>query len=309
MSRNVLEVINVSKKFGTIKALENVSLNIGEGEVVALLGPNGAGKSTLMRCVTSLSKPDQVGSIKIVGKILDNKIKRQIGVCPQEMNLYEDSTGLETLLLQGYLLRIPRKDRLPLALELLDLVGLVDRKDDLVSKYSGGMKRRLQIARALVGEPKLLILDEPTVGLSPVDRSHIWEKIRTLQNQGISILFTTHYMEEADALANRVYIIDHGTIIKCGSPESLKQSLEVDTIVHIISEDPNVFHYLEKQGYTVLATQKKEIIVKITNGSFNTLFNMLEGFKIEEMSVKRPSLEDVFLALTGSTLITREVIA
>ena len=290
-----------------MEALKNVSFKIEENEIVALLGPNGAGKTTTIRCISSLAKTNKASKIEIAGvSVLDNprKAREFFGVCAQEYNLYTDSTGKENLELQAYFYGIPKKISKDRISELLDLVKLVGRQDDLVRNYSGGMKRRLQIARALVCRPKLLLLDEPTLGLSPQARKGIWQYLLKLRGRGMSILFTTHYMEEAEMYADRVLIMDQGEIVADGSPEDLKQQNLHGSFVQILSpEVTEIKKHLEDNNFKLQIESTDHIRVKSLNNQFSKLFKELEGFEITELILKQPSLEDVFLEITGSSLI------
>ena len=302
----VLEVKNLNKSFGKVQATKNVSLNIYRGEIVALLGPNGAGKTTTMRCITSLSRPDSYTSIKMLGKPVNtNKrfFRKSIGVCLQELNLYENSTAIENLRLQSYLLGLKKNESEEIIQQLLTKINLSDRQHDLVKKYSGGMKRRLQIIRSLIGNPVLLILDEPTVGLSPADRKEIWTQLFKLRDQGVAILFTTHYMDEADVLANRVYIMNNGEIITEGTPEELKNRFKNKTVVQIESSDQALSQLLQMHDIA-FEVHENLYIIKNVNGNIPQLLKVIEGHDIREITIKKPSLEDVFLELTGTRYST-----
>lgn len=302
VNETVLDVKDLNKSFETVQAVKNVSLTIHRGEIVALLGPNGAGKTTTMRCITSLSRPDSYTSIKVLGKSVNGNKKffrKSIGVCPQELNLYENSTAIENLRLQSYFLGLKKNNSEEAIQRLLVKVNLSDRQNELVKKYSGGMKRRLQITRSLIGNPVLLILDEPTVGLSPADRKEIWTQLFELRNQGVAILFTTHYMEEADILANRIYIMNNGEIIAEGSPEELKDRFRSKTIVQIESSDEKLVKVFQMNNIS-FETLENLYIIKNINGNIPQLLKVIEGHNIREITIKRPSLEDVFLELTGT---------
>lgn len=304
----ILQASNISKKFGEFVAVDDISISIAEKEIVALLGPNGAGKTTTIRCLTSLSRPNgikksniSVNSVNMIEK--PQSARKLIGVCAQDINLYLDSTGEENMELQAYFYRIPKKIAKLRIAQLLDLVKLTDRKDELVKNYSGGMKRRLQIARSLVARPKLFFLDEPTLGLSPQARTEIWKYILQLRDQNMAILFTTHYMEEVDYLADRVLIMNKGKIITEGSPDELKDKFLGGSYVLIKTlEKDQVCELLENKGFSVKLFEN-EILVKSINGRFPELFKSIEGCNIDELSMKKPSLQDVFLEITGSHLI------
>lgn len=312
MKQTVLTVTNLRKSFGDLPAVNDISFSINEGEIVALLGPNGAGKTTTIRCLTTLTKPDSNNSIQIMGhdlyKNLD-KTRKLIGVCPQELNLYKDSTVEENLSLQGTFYGIPKREIKEKIVELLKIVDLVDKKDELAKKLSGGMKRRLQIARGLISSPKLIFLDEPTVGLSPETRVELWKYIRSLKERGLSILLTTHYMEEAEQLADRILIMNKGKIIDRGTSSELKERIIGNNQVIIKSNEfEEVKKRIEKLQLTYTTNQDTEFFVKNVNGKFAELFKNLEGLEIAELTLKKPTLEDVFLELTGSKFQEEELI-
>ncbi len=216
----------MNKTFGGIKAVDDVSFEIKEGEIFAFLGPNGAGKTTTIKMLTTLLHPTS-GEIKLGGynpATNSSEVRRSFGIVFQDQSLDDELTAYENMELHGVLYSVPTVVRKARIEELLKFVELWDRKDDFVKHFSGGMKRRLEIARGLLHHPKILFLDEPTLGLDPQTRNHIWNYIKNLnKEEGVTIFFTTHYMEEADRIAQRIAIIDHGKIIAQGSPEELKQ--------------------------------------------------------------------------------------
>jgi ABC-2 type transport system ATP-binding protein len=223
----MIVIEDLRKRYGEIKALDGLTLTIGKGEVFGLLGPNGAGKTTTIRILTSLSNPSS-GKCSINGyDVMENPldVKREIGVAPQHLNLDSELTGRENLDFYGRLHGMKKREREKRIEELLKFVGLKERGDDLVEGYSGGMKRRLLIARALMHRPRVLFLDEPTVGLDPQTRRRIWDTIRTLKRDNITVLLTTHYIEEAEMLCDRVGIIDKGKLIALGTPDELKRQV------------------------------------------------------------------------------------
>lgn len=304
MQKQVLEVKKLKKSYGDLVAVNEISFSINEGEIVALLGPNGAGKTTTISCLTTLSKPDSKESVKIGNFDLYNNLKQArklIGVCPQELNLYKDSTVEENLKLQGYLYGLASRVINQKVPELLKIVELEDKKTELVKNLSGGMKRRLQIARSLVSNPKLIFLDEPTTGLSPETRNQLWQYIKSLRNKGLSLLLTTHYMEEAEQLADRILIMNKGNIIVEGTADELKEKIIGHSQVIIKSATSDeVEHRLQQLSLNYTFNNGSEISVKNINGRFSDLFKHLEGLEIDELALKKPTLEDVFLELTGS---------
>jgi ABC-2 type transport system ATP-binding protein len=223
---NIIEVENLRKSFGDFEAVKGVSFNVAKGERFAFLGPNGAGKSTTIKMLTTLLRPSE-GHIVIDGHDPvreSDAVRHSFGIVFQDPSVDEDLTAWENMEFHGVLYSVPRKLRRDRIEELLKFVDLYDRKDNYVREFSGGMKRRLEIARGLLHHPKIIFLDEPTLGLDPQTRNHMWEYLQKLnKDEGITVFFTTHYMEEADRNAQRIAIIDHGTIIAMGSGEGLKK--------------------------------------------------------------------------------------
>ena len=218
---------HVHKAFGEVTAVDDISFTLERGELFGLLGPNGAGKSTLIRMLSTVIPPD-AGDISIGGKSVQrepHEARKFIGVCPQELALYEDLTGRENTVFFARMSGLSRTEALANAEEFLELVGLSERADSRVSTYSGGMKRRLNIAMALVARPQLLFLDEPTAGVDPQSRNHVFETVERLNKEGMTVIYTTHYMEEADRLCERLLILDYGRVIREGSPYELRASI------------------------------------------------------------------------------------
>jgi ABC-2 type transport system ATP-binding protein len=224
----MIQARSVSKSFGNIEAVKNVSFNIDKGEIFGILGPNGAGKSTIVNILNTLVKPDK-GEVIIDGvSIRDDgdTIKLIMGVVPQEIALYEELTAYENLMFWGGLYDIEVSELKANASKTLKIVDLVSRKDDRIKTFSGGMKRRINIACSLLHNPKILILDEPTVGVDPQNRNHIFEVIEKLNSEGMTIIYTTHYMEEAERFCDKIAIIDNGHIIAQGTMEELRQIID-----------------------------------------------------------------------------------
>jgi ABC-2 type transport system ATP-binding protein len=223
---NILQVTNLTKKFGSFVAVDNISFAVPAGQIFAFLGPNGAGKTTTIKMLTTLLEPTS-GKITINGfdpQQDQDAVRRSFGIVFQDPSLDDELTALENLEFHGILYQVPKDIRTKRIAELLDIVELTDRRNSLVKSFSGGMKRRLEIARGLLHHPKVFFLDEPTQGLDPQTRNRIWEYIQNLnKKEGITIFFTTHYMEEADRVAQQVAIIDHGKIINTGTPAELKE--------------------------------------------------------------------------------------
>jgi ABC-2 type transport system ATP-binding protein len=231
--QNILSVQSLTKKFDDFTAVKDISFNVETGSIFAFLGPNGAGKSTTIKMLTTVLKPTS-GEISINGF---NALKEQdrarasFGIVFQDHSLDDELTAYENIVYHAVIYKVPKKERAERIRKALEIVGLWDRREDYVKKYSGGMKRRLEIARALVHYPKILFLDEPTVGLDPQTRNSIWNHIRSLnEEKGMTIFLTTHYMEEAEAIADQIAIIDHGKIIETGTVEEIKKRTETESL-------------------------------------------------------------------------------
>jgi ABC-2 type transport system ATP-binding protein len=297
------------KRYGEIQALDGVSFAVREGEVFALLGPNGAGKSTTVRILTTLTKPDS-GSATVAGHDVvrhPNRARRALGYVPQESGIDREATGRENLMLQGriYGMRGPElKQRVD---ELLELVGLVDGADRIVRGYSGGMKRRLDVALGLVHRPSVLFLDEPTTGLDPEARVAMWDEVQRLATQeSLTILLTTHYLEEADQLANRLAIVSRGRIIVEGTPEELKRGLQGELVTVELQDGRagDAVALVEGfEGARETAADGQHLRTRVPNGAqaIPALLSALEGAGVAVASVttSRPSLDDVYLHYTG----------
>lgn len=230
---NIIEVKNLTKKFGDFTAVDGISFNVQPGEIFAFLGPNGAGKSTTIKILTTLLNQSH-GQLKLDGHDPlkePDAVRRSFGIVFQDPSLDDELTAWENMELHAVLYRVPKKQRRESIEQLLKFVELYDRKDSLVKQFSGGMKRRLEIARGLLHHPKILFLDEPTLGLDPQTRNHMWAYMQELnKNEGITIFFTTHYMEEAERVAGRIAIIDHGKIIASGTSSELKARSKAATL-------------------------------------------------------------------------------
>ncbi len=316
LSSAIVKVEKLSKTFGNLKAVDNVSFEIKEGEIFGLLGPNGAGKTTTINMLTTLLKPTS-GDAKVCGfNILKqaNEVRRNVGVVPQEYTADEDMTGKNNILLCADLYGIPRSDSKPHAEELLKLVELQDAANKKVSTYSGGMRRRLELACGLINYPRLLFLDEPTLGLDVQTRTAVWKYIKTLKEEyRMTLLMTTHYLEEADSLCDRIAIIDHGHIIKIGSPEELKESVGGDVIIIVIKE-------LEPDISSDIAQIKLVKDVKKNNNTYRIKAELGEeaspqitdlirskGLHVTRVSLTKPTLDEAYLEFTGRSLREEEV--
>lgn len=233
MAENIIQVKNLTKKFKDFIAVDNISFEVLKGEIFAFLGPNGAGKSTTIKILTTLLTPNS-GEINLNGyNPLKNQdaVRNSFGIVFQDPSLDDDLTAYENMDLHAVLYKVPSKEKNKRIQDLLEFVNLLDRKNDLVKVFSGGMKRRLEIARGLLHHPKVLFLDEPTLGLDPQTRNHMWEYIGKMnKEEGMSVFFSTHYMEEAEKMSDRIAIIDHGKIIATGTSDELKKQTNSNTL-------------------------------------------------------------------------------
>lgn len=297
----IIETVNLTKKYNGLTAVDNLNLKIEEGEIFGLLGPNGAGKSTTLLTLTTLIKPTS-GTAKINGFDIvaqPGKVRKSIGIVFQDPSSDDTLTGYENLKLHGMLYGMPKPLREAKIKEVLKLVELTERKDDLVKKYSGGMRRRLELARGLMHHPKVLFLDEPTLGLDPQSRQHLWKYIKDLANEKkITIIITTHYMEEADLLCNRLAIIDKGKIVALGTPEKLKTIVGGDVVILKI-EKPD-FAEIKKLDYVKKVETKNNLVYLTVINPNEHLPQILQAIgKVESVEVHSPTLNDVFLHYTG----------
>lgn len=308
-----LHIQNLTRRFNDLVAVDNISFDIDHGEIFGLLGPNGAGKTTTLSMLSTMLPPTS-GSATVngidIGQDPDG-VRRSIGIVFQDQSLDEELTAWENMDFHGRLYRIPTEIRKQRIVELLTLVELHDRRDDIVKTFSGGMRRRLEIARGLLHHPAVLFLDEPTLGLDPQTRNLLWNYIAALaKEKGITIILTTHYMEEADRLCNRVAIIDHGRIIAIDTPENLKEGLGGD-LVTIRSPEPAAAAEALKEPWVVrVETHNDEVVVSLKNAdqfvsTIVTLLNMRQ-IPITSIAVHKPTLEDVFLSFTGKTIREQE---
>ncbi|HEY8910728.1 MAG TPA: ABC transporter ATP-binding protein [Desulfosporosinus sp.] len=306
----LVEVKNLVKRYKDVLAVDNVSLAIEEGEILGLLGPNGAGKTTTINAMIGLTKVDS-GEIVIFGKNFKDcelEIKRDLGVVPQDIAIFEDLTAYENLCYFGKLYGLKGALLKERVVEALEFTGLLDRKKQYPKKFSNGMKRRLNIACALVHHPKLIIMDEPTVGIDPQSRNHIIQSIKKLNKMGSTIIYISHYMEEIEEICTRIVIMDHGRVIAKGTKEELKA---------LMTSDERVVVELSTANYTLVDNIKKLSGVKdaYVNGNELTVISqknskningiidhVSESSEIISLNVEQPSLETVFLTLTGRSL-------
>ena len=301
---NALDVRNLVKNYGNKNAIQDVSFSVKEGSCFGLLGPNGAGKSTTMKIITGIIEANQ-GQVDILQENIrgaSDKIKRKIGYVPQEITLYDKISAYNNLVFFGEMYGVKGKrlkDRINVVLEQ---VGLKDRANDPIRTYSGGMKRRINIAAALLHEPKIVILDEPTVGIDPQSRNHIFEIIRDLRSEGVTIIYSTHYMEEVEALCDDIAIIDNGKVIVQGDLDELLSRyatkavyVELEGVVEppVIS-DVKISEY--KKGWLIETEDVLQTMELIANTYQNS------DVKVKALEMMKPTLESVFLTLTGTTL-------
>ena len=309
-----IEVNSLTKKFGDFKAVDNISFHVEEGEIFGFLGPNGAGKSTTMMILTTLLKPTSgyalVGGHNVVSEA--KKVRKKIGYVQQEISVDEFLTGRENLYLHARINQVPNNQISSRIDEVIELVELTEKQDKATLTYSGGMRKRLDIANGLLSRPSVLFLDEPTVGLDIQTRRKIWEYIRKIrQDFGMTIFISTHYMEEADNLCDRIGIIDVGKIQIIDKPKSMKSAIgneiitfslvdgkaNQDALINQISKIEFVKEVKNKQDLIkVLSTKSNEVIPKIFQESMNL------GINISSLSLKQPTLDDVFISYTGHEL-------
>jgi ABC-2 type transport system ATP-binding protein len=309
----MLEVNNARKSFGKKEIVKGVTFAVEKGEAFGLLGPNGAGKSTIISMICGLLSFNS-GEIKVEGfSVKDHpmEIKRKIGVVPQDIALYPTLSAIDNLLFWGKMYGLTGKQVVKKANEVLDFVGLSDRAKDKIETFSGGMKRRINIGAALMHKPKLLIMDEPTVGIDPQSRNHILETVKELNKQGMTIIYTSHYMEEVEFLCKRIGIIDHGEVIAIGTKEDLVNRLSGGTVIKM-----DVSHYQKSLEEELNALPKVEKVFSNENGKELEIF-VSAGFQalgelvstaiknsveVSSIKVKEPNLETLFLQLTGRSL-------
>jgi ABC-2 type transport system ATP-binding protein len=309
----ILEVKNLSKKYGEFAAVKGISFEISEGEIFSLLGPNGAGKTTTISMLSTLFAPTG-GEAFIAGHSVVKEamaVRNLIGVIPQELAIYDELTGRENLIFWGQMYGLAGRALRRRIDEVLEQIGLTDKAKQRVKTYSGGMKRRVNIGVGLLHKPRLLFMDEPTVGIDPQSRRAILDSVKDLNRQGMTVLYTTHYMEEAQELSNRVGIIDHGELIALGTQKELTQQVgENDKLILHIDENQNSASLaaavrlvpgvlradVTDHTVAVIAPQAEEIMVPVITTA-NTL-----GMKIRSVDIQEPDLEAVFLTLTGRAL-------
>jgi ABC-2 type transport system ATP-binding protein len=307
----ILEVKNLVKRYKNLLAVDNVNLAINEGEIFGLLGPNGAGKTTTIRMITGLAKSDS-GEIKVLGKNFkehDMEIRKNIGIVPQDIAVFDDLTAQENLHYFGRLYGLKGAELKENIDSALEFTGLTDRRKNYPKTFSGGMKRRLNIACAIVHKPKLIIMDEPTVGIDPQSRNHILNSVRELNKMGSTIIYTSHYMEEVEELCTKLVIMDQGKVIAKGTKEELKSLVAVDEKISIelSSVSYSIIEAIKKiQGVKDCVINGRQLTVISSRHSKN-LGKIIDKIteldtEILSLNVEKPNLENVFLTLTGKKL-------
>jgi ABC-2 type transport system ATP-binding protein len=305
-----VDVRKLSKKYGSLLALDRVDLKVEEGKLFALLGPNGAGKTTLMRILTTQFEPTS-GEAFVLGKNVvtqGGELRELISYVPQEMSVWTDISGYENLLIYSKIYGMPADERKKSIRDSLQLMDLADVANRLVSTFSGGMIRKLELACAVMIKPKILFLDEPTIGLDPATRKTIWEKLRALNREsGTNVFFSTHYMDEAELYADEIGIIDRGKLIKVASPEELKRSVSRDLVVvensSVVSRSV-VSHLRRLKGVTAVGLKGStlEISTASSEESLGEIVKSLlsDGVVIKRISTHKPTIDDAFLRYAGT---------
>ncbi len=310
---SILEVQNLVKNYGDFQAVKGISFNIEEGEIFSLLGPNGAGKTTTISMLSTLYTPTS-GDAVIGGHSVTKDpmgVRNVIGVVPQDLALYEDLTARENLIFWGQMYNLSGKSLHLRVDEVLEQIGLTDKAKDRVKTYSGGMKRRVNIGVGLLHKPKVLFMDEPTVGIDPQSRRAILDTVKDLNKQGMTLLYTTHYMEEAEELSTRVGIIDHGELIAIGSQKELTQQVgQSETLILHINENDDPAALLPSfkglpdvleanvvgTEISIITPSAKDVLASVVSKAND------RGIKIRSIDIREPNLEAVFLHLTGRAL-------
>jgi ABC-2 type transport system ATP-binding protein len=309
---NAIEVDHLTKKFGSLVAVDDISFSVAEGEIFGLLGPNGAGKTTLIRMMTTLTPPTS-GTARIAGHDIRTDadgVRQALGVIPQAFTSDPELTANENMLIHAKLYGVPAEKREALIGGLLESVDLAKFRNALVRTFSGGMRRRLEIARGLVHSPKIMFLDEPTTGLDPVSRTNVWEMIRALRsNSGLTILLTTHYMDEADKLCDRIAIVDHGKLAALDTPTRLKDSIPgTDAVEAEFDGAPK--DWIEQLGGLAQAagvTQRDGVVHIASHDGPTTVAALVDLARarhvtVRKVAVQSTTLDDVFLHYTGREL-------
>lgn len=303
-SSNILiRARNLTKQYDHFTAVDHIDFEVYTGECIGFLGPNGAGKTTAVRMIYCFL-PVTEGELTVAGLNVytqARQIKNLIGVAPQEDNLDPDFTVIKNLQVYARYFDVPKKEAEKRALELLQFFQLTDKQNALITQLSGGMKRRLIIARALINNPKILLLDEPTTGLDPQGRHLVWDEIRTLKKRGVTIILTTHYMDEAAALCDRILIIDNGKIVETGSPPELIRKYVGEDVLEV-EYDENIVQTLKNVLPDAQIEVYGEQVRVFSNQSHGIFEQVIKQFPNKTMMMRNANLEDVFLKLTGRKL-------
>ncbi len=309
----IVEARGVTKRYGKVQALAGIDLVVAPGQVVAMLGPNGAGKTTFVRALATLVRPDagtlRIGGVDVVGD--PQSARRLIGLAGQHAAVEDTMSGRENLELVARLYGQTRRTARASAATVLEQLGLEEAGDRLARTYSGGMRRRLDLGASLVGAPRLLLLDEPTTGLDPRSRIELWDAIRALVDNGTDVLLTTQYLDEADQLAARVVIVDHGRVIADGTPDELKRQAGRDVIeIHAnrAADLPAAARALEHviAGEPVVDVETRRVSISVDTGTEHLMAATRaldeRGVLVDEIALRRPTLDEVFLTLTGESI-------
>jgi ABC-2 type transport system ATP-binding protein len=302
-----IQANNLVKKYGEVTALDGLSLEVEQGTVFGLLGPNGAGKTTAVRVLTTLLSPDSGTAIVDGVDVLKDPVHAReiMGLSGQNASVDENLTGIENLIMLGRLFRLPKKEAVIRANDLLERFNLNDAAKRIVKTYSGGMRRRLDLAASLIAKPNILFLDEPTTGLDPRSRLMMWEVIQNLVNEGTTVLLTTQYLEEADQLAKKIAVIDKGKVIAQGSADELKTQVggERIEVVVSLSQSQAAAQAMQSMSSGKVVVEGDHVQVPVSGGGVKVVeaVRALDIAKIEikEIQLRRPTLDDVFLSLTG----------
>jgi ABC-2 type transport system ATP-binding protein len=307
---SVIQTFKLTKSFNGLTAVDQLDISVESGEIFALLGPNGAGKTTTISMLCTILKPTS-GTAKVNGFDIVKEamqVRKSIGIVFQDPSIDDRLTGRENLFMHANLYGVPASEQKNRIDSVLKLVELEDRADDLMRTYSGGMRRRLELARGLIHYPKVLFLDEPTIGLDPQTRDHVWKYIRELKEaHDITVVLTTHYMDEADRLSDRIAIMDYGRIIALDSPSNLKETLEgdvviikannLDAVLSLVTEKMGLSHAHVVNGAVEVTVKNGKVMLPriVDTATQNKIF-------VESISLREPNLEDVFLHYTGRTI-------
>jgi lipooligosaccharide transport system ATP-binding protein len=298
----IIEIRNLIKSFNGANAVDNISFKVQQGAFFGLLGPNGAGKTTTIRMLYGFAPPTS-GELRVFGEEITTawrRIKARIGVCHQENTLDPELTVLQNLLVYAGYFAVPKAKARRRAAELLDFFALAHRSEAKVMELSGGMARRVILARALINEPDLLVLDEPTTGLDPQSRHQLWERLETLKASGLTVLLTTHYMEEAERLCDRLVIIDHGRILVEGTPEELKTRYAGERVIEIIAPQEELAGFLTANQISFDDLGKRLVVYLAADGNLEE--QIRRDYCRDRCTFRSGTLEDVFLRLTGREL-------